>query len=140
MALNSALEDLQETTLEAVSGLLRKLEYLSGLRSGTGVYSHWGLIRLHGDLAANRALEQAHRALLSQVLSTPLRELVAEVEQVSELCGMLPAKYLQRLLEEGLCLLPPEPGAGSERHLSSVLHALSGLAKIPKPDAIRPAA
>ena len=36
MTLISALEDLQETTLRAITGCLRKLEYVAGLRSSAG--------------------------------------------------------------------------------------------------------
>src|SRR5271168_2875491 len=127
MTLISALEDLQETTLRAISGCLRKLEYVAGLRGGAGTYTHWGLVRLYGEGGAEKALAQAHRALLSEVLSTPLRNLEKDAEQSSELAGIPPKAYLQQLSGESSRLLPPSPGAGSARHLSSMLHALSSL-------------
>jgi len=77
MTLNSALDDLLVTTLKALPGRFRKLEYLSALCSG-GACSHWGLARLHGDLAASKAVLQAHRLLVSQVLSTPIPELLED--------------------------------------------------------------
>jgi hypothetical protein len=135
MTLISALEDLQETTLRAISGCLRKLEYVAGLRSKAGTYTHWGLVRVHGEGTAEKALSQAHRALLSEVLSTPLRNLEKDAEQSSQLAG-LPAKdYLQQLSGGISKLLPTSPGAGSAPHLSSVLHALSSLLPHRKPDA-----
>ena len=97
MSLTSALEDLQGTTLEAVSGALGKLGYLSALRSSTGGYSHWGLARVHGDAAAEKALKAAHRSLLSQILATPVRKLREDVEESSRRMGLSPAKFLEEL-------------------------------------------
>jgi hypothetical protein len=127
MTLISALEDLQETTLRAITGGLRKLEYVAGLRSHAGTYTHWGLVRVYGEGTAEKALSQAHRALLSEVLSTPLRKLEEDAKRSSGLAG-LPAKaYLEQLSGGISQLLPTSPGAGSARHLSSMLHALSSL-------------
>jgi len=137
MSLTSALEDLQGTTLEAVSGALGKLGHLSALRSPTGGYSHWGLARVHGDAAAEKALKAAHRSLLSQILATPVRKLREDVEKSSRPMGVSPAKFLAELQNRAPQLVPPEPGAGSARHLSSVLHALSNLTKTRR-GAIRP--
>jgi hypothetical protein len=138
MTLKSAFEDLRETTLQAITGCLRKLEYVSGLRHKREDYIHWGLGRVYGDPQANKALTQAHRSLVSQVLSTPIRELVEDVEVSSRVAGMAQATYLDRLRKRGADLLPSSPGAGSARHLNSVLYALSGLMKgRRKPDAIR---
>ena len=133
MTLYSALEDLQETTLRAFTGCLTKLEYLSGLRDKQGIYDHWGLTRVHGDLAAKRALTRAHRSLLSKVLAMPFRSLLEDARQSSAAAGVSPAAYAERLAATNL--LPHEPGAGSARHLSSVLHALSSLLKNPGSDA-----
>lgn len=138
MTLISALEDLQETTLRAIVGYLRKLEYVAGLRSRAGVYTHWGLVRVHGEGTAEKALAQAHRALLSEVLSTPLRNLEVDAERSSQLAGLPARTYLERLSGGNSRLLPPSPGAGSARHLSSVLHALSSLLPHQKPGAIPP--
>jgi hypothetical protein len=138
MTLKSAFEDLRETTLQAISGCLRKLDYVSGLRHKREDYVHWGLGRVYGDPQANKALTQAHRTLVSQVLSTPIRDLVEDVEVSSRVAGLPPATYLERLRKRGVDLLPSSPGAGSTRHLNSVLYALSGLLKGQrKPDAIR---
>lgn len=138
MTLLSAIEDLQRTTLRAVAGCLRRLEYLSGLRNREGGYAHWGLGRVYGELAAKRALAQAHRNALSKVLSTPIRELVKDAQESSEMAGVPPATYVEQLSAHSSELLPPEPGAGSARHLSSVLHALSSLLKNRKPGATPP--
>ncbi len=138
MPLISALEDLQGTTLKAIEGRLRRLEYLSGLRNQAGGYAHWGLARVYGDLAAGRALAQAHRSLLAKILATPIRSLVEDVHQSSQMAGVSPNDYVERLSAASSGLLPPGPGAGSARHLNSVLHALSSLMKSHKRDANPP--
>ena len=127
MTLKSALEDLSHTTLEAVAGCLRKLEYLAGLRAREGNYAHWGFGKVYGRTTANKALGTAHREVVSEVLSTPLGTLLEDVETTSVLAGVDAEKYLGDLAQRGNALLPNDPGAGSARHLSSVLHALLGL-------------
>jgi hypothetical protein len=137
MKLHSAFEDLQQTTLRAVAGCLRRLQYVSGLRKREN-YAHWGLSRVYGDLPAKKAIAETHRALVSQVLSTPIGKLVEDVDQSSQLAGVQPGSFVERLSENGSNLLPAEPGAGSERHLNSVLHALSCLVKNRTEDATPP--
>ena len=64
MALKSALEDLLGTTLAGVAGTVGKIEYLASLRdAASGAYSHWGLTRAYGEMAAQHALAEAHRLL-----------------------------------------------------------------------------
>jgi len=138
MTLHSAIEDLQETTLRAFIGCLNKLEYISGLRDKAGSYEHWGFTRVYGDLAAKRALRRTHRSLLSKILAMPIRKLVDDAKQSSEAAGIPPDAYIDRLAATSPNLLPEGPGAGSARHLSSVLHALSSLLKNPKADANPP--
>ena len=139
MTLHSALEDLQETTLRAFAGCLNKLEYLSGLRDKEGSYTHWGFTRVYGDLAAKKALARAHRSMLSKVLAMPIRKLMEDAKQSGEAAGVSPDAYVERLATASPNLVPPGPGAGSARHLSSVLHALSSLLKNPKAGANPPA-
>ena len=142
MTLNSALGDLRKTTLKAIRGCLRRLEYLSGLRLGPQHYQHWGLTRVYGELSADKALTQAHRAAVSEILSTPLQDLESDVFTSSAEAGAPANEYVQSLGKRTEELLPPEPGAGTEKHLSSVLHALAALRKVEedqKPDATPPA-
>jgi hypothetical protein len=129
MALRSALEDLKETTLRRVSGLLGRLEYFARLRTPDGKYSHWGLARTHGEAAAQDALSEAHRSTTAGVLRTPLRKMVQDAEASSGAQGVSAESYTKRLEGEVSNLLPPSPGAGSGRHLKSVLRALSYLTK-----------
>jgi len=141
MKLRSAIEDLHDTTVEALDGCLRRLEYFGGLRSKQkrkdGEYEHWGLTRVYGDLPAMNALAQTHRSLISQILATPIRSLLQDIDTSSALAGLLPVTYMEKLQSPALNLLPPAPGPGSARHLNSVLQALSALAKSRTRSAIR---
>ena len=129
MTLKSVREDLQARTLSAISGLLGKLLYLAGLRQEDGAYSHWGLSRVHGEESAQRALGEAHKSLLSTVLRTPISQLQADVEQSSKAKTVSQESFVDELQKKEAQLLPPKPGAGSRRHLSSVLQALSALVR-----------
>jgi hypothetical protein len=127
MTLKSAFDDLSRTTLRAIAGCLQKLEYLAGLRARQGGYVHWGFSKVYGQATASKTLEAAHRETVSKVLSTPLSELLKDVESAVPpgLEGV--EAYLERLAGLREDLLPKNPGAGAARHLNSVLHALLGL-------------
>lgn len=127
--LNSPLEDFERSTLQAIPGSLQKLEYVSSLRTPTGSYVHWGLSRVYGELAASKALQHAHFALISRILSTPLQMLMQDVERASQTAGVAPAMYVQELSSRTADLLPKDPGAGAALHFNSVLRALAGLVK-----------
>jgi len=129
MTLKSAFEDLSRTTLRAVFGCLGKLEYLAGLRAHQGDYAHWGFGKVYGQVAANKALGTAHHEAVSEVLSMPLGTLLQDVEESSHAAGIEVEAYLLKLAQRSDDLLPERPGAGSTRHLSSVLHALLGLVR-----------
>src|SRR5271170_84015 len=120
MPLFSAHEDLQGTTLKAIRGFLRRLEYVAGLRDAAGRCVHWGLVRLHGEAAADRALAEAHSQELSRVLSTPIGSLETDLKTSSEQAGTSEGEYLENLSRSPTQLLPTAPGAGSGRHLNSV--------------------
>lgn len=134
MKIRSAIDDLHATTVEALDGCLRRLEYFGQLRSrpskdNDGEYEHWGLARVYGELPAMKALSQTHRQLVSQILATPLRILLQDIDTSSALAGVGPVTYMEKLQSSELNLLPPAPGPGSARHLNSVMQALSALAK-----------
>ena len=59
MTLKSALQDIKETTLSAISGLLGQLVYLASLRRAQGRYQHWGMETIHGQESSERALRAA---------------------------------------------------------------------------------
>ncbi|HEY6339638.1 MAG TPA: hypothetical protein VIW68_14190 [Candidatus Sulfotelmatobacter sp.] len=130
MTLKSALQDVRETTLAAVSGLLGKLSYLASLRRVHGGYQHWGIARVYGPEAAERALKTAHGEVLALVLRAPLASLTEDLEATSSSKGLPPqecvedmrGKFDDLVLGEGKDL--PKTA-----HLNSVLTALSCLAE-----------
>jgi hypothetical protein len=132
MALKSVKEDLQASTLRAISGLLGKLEYLASLRQADGSYSHWGLSRVHGEAAAQEALTYAHQGVVSKILRAPLCKLLDDLENSCGSKNLPQVAFLGELQEKEDQALPPRAGVGSRRHLSSVLHALLALARSPQ--------
>jgi hypothetical protein len=129
MTLSSAVESVQQVTLHAIEGLLRRLEYLASLQDQSGGYAHWGITRVYGGKATQEALSQAHRSVLSSVLATPIAHLMVDIQKSSASAGVPEDAYLEGLTSPNLKMLPPNPGAGSELHLNSVMHALSSLLK-----------
>lgn len=130
MTLKSALQDLKDTTLSAISGLLGKLCYLASLRRPHGRYEHWGMEAVHGREAAERALRTAHGDVLAGVLRTPLASLETDLEQSSRQSGIAGMEYVQEMKDHFDDLLPSgrlQSPAGS--HLNSVLVALLKLEK-----------
>lgn len=129
MTLKSALEDLRETTLAAIQGLLAKLSYLGSLRRDEG-YAHWGLSQVHGAESSVHALQTAHAQALSDVLRTSLPTLVEDLHESSEGAGTTPSAYVAEMQEHYNALVPDERrDSPAARHLSSVLLALSSLEK-----------
>jgi hypothetical protein len=127
MTLKSALQDLRETTLAAISGLLAKLAYLASLRNREGEYLHWGFALLHGPEASDRALKAVHTEVLSTVLRTPISELVEDLRQSSHVGKQTPHDYVEGMRQQVDQLLPSPQDVASARHLNSVLTALSSL-------------
>ena len=128
MSLKTAKEDLAGT-LDALAGTLTRREYLAGLLNADGAYLHWGMDRRHGAQAAQKALAEAHQALVARVLRTSLEQLLVEVESVSAPRGLTPSAYLEQLLRNVEHLLPVQQSTGARRHLGSALHALSSLTR-----------
>ena len=129
MTLKSALQDLRETTLGAISGLLAKLAYLGSLRRREGGYLHWGMMLVHGEEASNRALKAAHTEVLSSVLRTPIADLVEDLRESSQSSRETADAYVESMREQFSELLPSPEDTASARHLNSVLVALSSLEK-----------
>jgi D-serine deaminase-like pyridoxal phosphate-dependent protein len=132
MTLKSALQDLRETTLAAVSGLLAKLAYLGSLRRREGGYLHWGMSLVHGNEASDRALKAAHTEVLSTVLRTPIADLVDDLHESSQESETTAGAYVEGMREQFSELLPSPQDTASARHLNSVLVALSSLEKSQK--------
>jgi len=130
MSLKSALQDVKETTLAAVSGRLGKLAYLASLRSSQGRYEHWGMENVHGPESSEHALRTAHAEIVAGVLRTPLAALEDDLEQSSEGAGIEAQAYVEELRQRLGDLLPGErKNSPTAAHLNSVLVALSSLRK-----------
>jgi hypothetical protein len=127
MTLKSALQDLRETTLAAVSGLLARLAYLASLRRREGGYLHWGLSLIHGEESSDRALKAAQTEVLSNVLRTPIAELVEDLRESSQKSDKTPAAYIEGMRGQFTELLPSPEDTAAAAHLNSVLIALSSL-------------
>jgi len=130
MTLKSALQDVRETTLSAVTGLLGKLAYLASLRRAHGRYEHWGMELVHGAESSERALRTAHAEIVAGVLRTPLESLVEDLQESSRGTGLDAKVYIEGMRDRLEELLPGErQDAAVATHLSSVLLALSSLEK-----------
>ena len=125
----SASEDVLSATVASLPGAWGKLHYLSGLRTENGEYDHWGLTRLHGKAAVQRAFREAHRDVFLEILRTPLAPLLEEVILSAADQEMDAVAYVSELSRRWQALLPPDLAGGLEAHFSSVLKALSKLAR-----------
>lgn len=133
MALKSALQDVKETTLAAVSGLLGKLAYLASLRRGQNTYQHWGMSTVYGPESSERALKAAHAEVLNGVLRAPLATLEEDLRESSRKSGSAAQAYVQEMRDRFNDLLPGErKDSPAASHLNSVLLALSSLEKSPE--------
>ena len=133
MTLKSALQDLRETTLAAVAGLLARLSYLGSLRRQEGGYWHWGLSLIYGDESSERALKAAHTEVLSKVLRTPISDLEEDLQESSQAGSKTSTGYIEGMQQQISQLLPSPQDKVSASHLNSVLAALSALEKNRKP-------
>jgi hypothetical protein len=132
VALKSALEDFETTTLGAIPGLLAKLHYIAALHDGHGSYAHWGMGRVHGEEAARRAIRTAHAAVLTQVLRTSLRVLDEDLRRSASSGQVAAMEFLGSLKKLAPQALPNRAAPASEKHLRAVLHALSALLRSPE--------
>jgi hypothetical protein len=130
MTLKSALQDVRETTLAAVSGMLGKLAYLASLRKKQGGYQHWGMSLVHGEESSERALRTAHAEVVARVLREPIGSLVDDLQESSQDRGVSPDAYVDEMRRRFGDLLPEErKDTAAASHLNSVLVALSALEK-----------
>jgi hypothetical protein len=130
MSLKSALQDIKETTLSAVSGWLGKLAYLASLRGGHGRYEHWGMESVHGAESSERALRQAHTEVVAKVLRTPLVSLEEDLKESTRGTGVAGLQYVEEMRRKFEDLLPEgRQNSPASSHLNSVLVALSSLEK-----------
>lgn len=123
MRLKSAIEDFEANTLGVVPTLLARFSYLGRLEDGSGKYAHWGLAKVYGDDAAQRAIRSSHRVLLSEILKKPLAILLEDVPAACANEQLSASEFLTRLSKA----LPKPLSPAARAHLGSVLSALSAL-------------
>jgi hypothetical protein len=130
MTLKSALQDVKETTLAAVSGMLGKLAYLASLRRSHDRYEHWGMENVHGPESSERALKTAHAEVVAGVLRTPLASMEEDLQESSVKSGVSAHAYIENMRSQFDDLVPGErKDTPAASHLNSVLVALSSLEK-----------
>ena len=129
MRFENASSDLKKSTLRSITGLLAKLVYLSELRKSDGKYRHWGLSRVYGEDNAEQAIKTAHCDTVTEILRTPLKQMVEDAVTSSQESGMRPEAYAADLSARGTELLPESVPCHSARHFNAVLHALANLLK-----------
>ncbi len=128
MTLLPATEDFVTRSLAALPGRWAKLQYVALLRQD-GAYAHWGMERIYGQAAAQRAIEQAHRDLFLEILRTPIAELWREAVATARERATSEGELVRELADSANALVPANFGGGSARHFNSVLLALSALAR-----------
>lgn len=120
MKLLGAFEDFVGNTLTRMPNTLRRLQFIAGMRSAEG-YEHWGMSKVYGRDAAQRAIGEAHANTFEQVLTTPIPRLAeGELEEAA------------RDLANGDTMLPSDLRGGSKRHLSWILKAVYLLRRSPQ--------
>jgi hypothetical protein len=130
MTLKSALQDLKETTLAAVSGMLGKLAYLASLRRSHSHYEHWGMENVHGSESSERAIKTAHAEVVAGVLRTPLASLEEDLQESCVKSGVSAHMYVENMRGQFDDLVPGDrKDTPVASHLNSVLVALSSLEK-----------
>jgi hypothetical protein len=130
MTLKSALQDLKETTLAAVSGLLGKLAYLASLRCTPGRYEHWGMEMVHGPESSERALRAAHTEVVTRILRSPIEFMEHDLRESSQESKISPREYVEGMRGQFPQLLPGDRAdTPAAKHLNSVLVTLSSLEK-----------
>lgn len=128
MTLRSALQDVKETTLSALSGLWARLAYLASLRRAPGRYQHWGMELVHGQESSERALKTAHTEIMTTILRTPLPQLEEDLKESSRGSGLGAKEYADQMRTHLEDLIPEgRQHSPASTHLNSVLVALSNL-------------
>jgi hypothetical protein len=88
-------DDLRRRTLSEIPRPLDRLIYLASMRDyNTGLYYHDGLAGRFTQEAACEALADCHRQAFRDLLSTPLQDLVAQMEAYLRATGTSPFDFV----------------------------------------------
>jgi hypothetical protein len=140
-----AAEDLRRRTLANVKDPLERMIYLASMRDyNTGLYHHDGLAVRFGDEVASEALAECHREAYGQLLASPLKTVVEQLENYAERSGTPPTDLIAawKGLEPYRVAVPLQSDPiGADFVCSNVSIALSILeSRLPAPRAGEPAA
>jgi hypothetical protein len=79
-----ASEDFKRRTLGALPTLLEKLAYICAIQTSEGRYEHWGLSRVFGADAAQKAILEAHAETAVELARSPLREIYKDMLEIMD--------------------------------------------------------
>ncbi len=112
MKLLSAYEDFVQTTLSQIPNVLDRLRFIARMRKGEQ-YEHWGLAKVFGKEAAQRAISDSHADTFEQTLTTPIPKLDVETESSQQNSSLSNRQ-----------MLPADLRGGSRRHLNWILRVV----------------
>lgn len=79
--IENAAQDLRRRTLAKIERPLDRFIYLASTRDyNTGIYYHDGLVERFDQETARQALAQCHRQAFRELVGTPLKGLVSQLE------------------------------------------------------------
>lgn len=95
MSVEEAIEDLQNHTLEGISGSVAKLVYLASTRDyNSGRYYHDGLAFRFTEEVAQSALSVYHGRIFQELVSSSLEELCDQLKSYMTASGIAPNDFL----------------------------------------------
>jgi len=96
VTMNDAYGDLLQRTLSTISTDLGCLIYLAATRDyNSGTYHHEGLSLRYGAEQARNALQSAHHEVFRRVTSSPLQDLVEQLEVYIRMAREAPEEFIQ---------------------------------------------
>jgi hypothetical protein len=96
VSVEEAIEDLQNHTLEGISGSIAKLIYLASTRDyNSGRYYHDGLAFRFTEEVAQTALGLYHAKVFQELVSSSLEELCSQLESYMKSSGIAPNDFLE---------------------------------------------
>ena len=95
MDVQQAAEDLRRRTLSEIPRSLDRLIYLASMRDyNTGLYYHDGLASRFSQEVACEALADCHREAFRDLVGSPLRDLVCQMEGYMDSTHTSPSEFL----------------------------------------------
>jgi len=122
MDVQQAAEDLRRRTLSEIPRSLDRLIYLASMRDyNTGLYYHDGLASRFSQEVACEALADCHREAFRDLVGSPLRDLVCQMEGYMDSTHTSPGEFLTawRKLEPYRVAVPVETDPLSAEFLFS---------------------